>query len=280
MQWQFFSGLTVLLLKSFFSTVYGVDTGLQTGQWNMAFDRSIMQAFLDGSFQSRYGEGCCLWRFYGWQPHAVTLGYNQDISSIDTGRCIEEGVDIVRRPTGGRAVFHAEEFTYSFLAETEEQNSVIYRAIHEVIMLALLELGISAEFCRSTLDEARVKGVPVTCFTASARYELQVDGRKLVGSAQRRSRNVLLQHGSLPLTGKHKEISRLVACADDEEERMIRLEMERKTVSLQEVLGYIPQHGMLVGLMQQAFLLQSGTGMVMLDPGELDAFAQTAPSTS
>jgi lipoate-protein ligase A len=269
-----------MAVKRFFSTIYGIDTGLRPGGWNMAFDRSLMQAVLDGRFHERFGKGCCLWRFYGWEPSAVTLGYNQDVSSIDSSRCRDEGIDIVRRPTGGRAVFHAEEFTYSFLAETGEQNAVMYRVVHETIMLALRELGIQAEFCRSTLDEARARGVPVPCFTVSARHELQVGGKKLVGSAQRRSRDVLLQHGSLPLTGRHRDISRLISFGDGETERATRLEMERKTVSLQEVLGYIPRYDTLVGLMQRALFLQSGTRMVMLDPGALEPFLQTAPDPS
>ncbi len=267
-------------MKRLFSTVYGVDTGPQTGARNMEVDCMLMEAFGDGRFYRRYGSGSCLWRFYGWQPHAVTLGYNQDISAIDTLRCAREGIDIVRRPTGGRAVFHADEFTYSFFAETGEPNAVIYRLVHEVIRHALESLGIDAEFCRSTLGESRGKGAPVTCFTASARNELQVDGRKLVGSAQRRTRQVLLQHGSLPLTGKHKELSGLLAGGGREAAASTLREMERKTVSLQEVLGYIPRYGTLVGLMREAFFRLNGIEMVMLERHELEDFLDCGPVTS
>lgn len=266
-------------MKRLFSTVYGVDTGLQTGERNMEIDCMLMQAFIDGRFHHRYGSGCCLWRFYGWQPFAVTLGYNQDITAIDTLRCARDGIDIVRRPTGGRAVFHAEEFTYSFIAETGEPNAVIYRWVHEVIMHALEYLGIYAEFCRSTLDESRGKGAPVTCFTASARYELQVAGRKLVGSAQRRTRQVLLQHGSLPLTQKHRELSRFVAAGDKETAASTRREMERKTVSLEEVLGYIPRYSTLVGLLRQALSRRYGIEMVMLERHELEGFLGQGQTT-
>lgn len=237
----------------------------------MEFDRRLMQAFLDGRFQLHFGRNSCLWRFYGWQPHAVTIGYNQDIESIDTACCLGAGIDVVRRPTGGRAVFHAEEFTYSFYAETKQENAAVYRTVHEILMLALRELGVQSEFCRSTLHETRAKGPPVTCFTASARHELQVKGRKLVGSAQRRTHDVLLQHGSIPLTGRHKEIVRLIACADGSTERVALEEMERKTVSLQEVLGYIPRYDTFVEAMRQAVLSHSGTNMLMLDGDELEA---------
>ncbi|NTV99609.1 MAG: lipoate--protein ligase family protein, partial [Chlorobiaceae bacterium] len=104
------------------------------------------------------------------------------------------------------------------------------------------------------LSEAKAAGPAgsVSCFTASARYELQVDGRKLVGSAQRRTGSVLLQHGSLPLSGRHKELSGLIAAPAEIVSDEIREEMERKTVSMEELLGYIPEYSRLAGLMQQA----------------------------
>jgi len=172
-----------------FSSLYFVDTGIRTGYENMECDRRLLEAFSDGSFQRRYGEGCALWRLYGWRPHAISLGYSQDAEAIDAERCRQEGIDVVRRPTGGRAVLHADEFTYSFFADSCEPNAELYRSVHEVIRLALLELGVTADFCRSALPSAVSGGssLPAACFSASARSELQVMGRKLVGSAQRRS---------------------------------------------------------------------------------------------
>ena len=242
------------MVNTFFHKVYCLDSGLHTGEENMAIDRQLMAAFLDGRFQQRYGSGSCLWRFYGWHPYAVTVGYNQDISGIDLLKCRSEGIDVVRRPTGGRAVFHAEEFTYSFFTDSLAQNSELYRMVHEVIQLALQSLGIQALFCRSTLPQHRgdAGSRAVSCFTASARYELQVDGRKLVGSAQRKSRNVLLQHGSLPLSSRHKELCSLMSLSEGEAFEEIMSEMERKTTSLQEILGYIPDYAQLATLMRSA----------------------------
>ena len=263
-------------MSALLSTVYCVDTALHTGEENMDMDRQLMAAFLDGRFQQRYGPKSCLWRFYAWHPHAVTLGYNQDISGIDIRKCREAGVDVVRRPTGGRAVFHAEEFTYSFFTESAEQNAVFYRMVHEVIQLALASLGINAEFCRSTLS--RPQGLQtagsVSCFTASAKYELQVDGRKLVGSAQRKSRNVLLQHGSLPLSGRHKELCQLIAFSEGEAFEEIRDELERKTISLEEILGYIPSYTQLAGLMRVAAGKLHGVEAIELQPEDLSDILQ------
>lgn len=237
----------------------------------MEIDRRLMAAFLDGRFQQRFGSDSCLWRFYAWRPYAITLGYNQEDSDIDTLACRQAGIDIVRRPTGGRAVFHADEFTYSFFAESPEHNSVLYRMVHEVIRLALEALGIEAEFCRSTL--ARPNAVPtagsVSCFTASARYELQVEGRKLVGSAQRRTRDVLLQHGSLPLSGRHKELCRFISFSEESAVEEIRYEMEKKTISLEEILGYIPEYARIAELMLNSTGVPHGAETVLLQPEEL-----------
>jgi lipoate-protein ligase A len=255
----------------FFPKVYCLDTGFHSGEENMAFDRHLMAAFMDGRFQQRYGRGSCLWRFYAWNPYAVTLGYNQDISGIDLEKCCSSGIDVVRRPTGGRAVFHAEEFTYSFFAESAALNSELYRMVHEVIQLALECLGVHADFCRSTLSRMLGESASeaVSCFTASARYELQVEGRKLVGSAQRKSRNILLQHGSLPLSARHKELCSFIALSEGDAFEEIRSEMERKTTSLEEILGFIPKYDYLAELMLAAVGKRQGVEVVVLHPCDL-----------
>ncbi|MBZ4220032.1 MAG: lipoate--protein ligase family protein [Chlorobium sp.] len=240
-----------------------------------------MAAFLDGRFQQRFGHDSCLWRFYAWRPYAVTIGYNQDISGIDILKCRSAGIDVVRRPTGGRAVFHAEEFTYSFFAESTAQNAELYRMVHEVIQLALESLGIHAGFCRSTLprQQGGATAGAVSCFTASARHELQVEGRKLVGSAQRRTRNVLLQHGSLPLSSRHKELCRLMALPEGDAFEEIRDEMERKTTSLEEILGYIPEYAHLSELMLNAAGKLHGVEAIRLYHGDVSDILEQQEQT-
>lgn len=263
-------------MNRFCSGVYYADTGLHSGEENMEIDRKLMAAFLDGRFQEKYGKDSCLWRFYAWQPFAVTMGYNQDIAGIDIEKCRSAGIDVVRRPTGGRAVFHANEFTYSFFVDTRRENAELYRMVHEVIRLALRGLGIEADFCRSTLSAVKAAGSAgsVSCFTASARHELQVDGRKLVGSAQRRTRSVLLQHGSLPLSGRHKELCSFIASPGAGGFEEIREEMERKTASLEELLGYVPEYSRLLELMCRAAGDFSGIEARPLSPGELSALLE------
>jgi len=262
-------------MNTFFSKIYCFDSGFRTGEENMEIDRRLMASFLDGGFQQRFGSESCLWRFYGWQPYAITVGYNQNLAALDRDKCHSAAIDVVRRPTGGRAVFHAEEFTYSFFAESEEPNATLYRFVHEVIQRALEGLGIHADFCRSTLQRAAGSASPdaVSCFTASARFELQVAGRKLVGSAQRRSQKVLLQHGSLPLSARHKELCRFIAlpegeCFDEISEQMTD-EMERKTTSLEEILGYIPEFSRLAELMRSAAGEMQGVEAMELHSADL-----------
>ncbi|MBN1928109.1 MAG: lipoate--protein ligase family protein [Chlorobiaceae bacterium] len=236
----------------------------------MAFDLRLMQAFADGAVQREFGEECCLWRFYSWSPPAISLGCNQNPSEIDHARCRAEGVDVVVRPTGGRAVFHADELTYSFFAVTDLPNEAIYRMVHETIARALAGVGVTAEFCRSQPDFRARYATPesVSCFTASARYELQAGGRKLVGSAQRRQGKVLLQHGSLPLSWRHRQISRYLAGASRELVAAVDAGMAQKTASLDEftVAGYAD----LVPLIVSAAGQSAAAGARMLAPDEVD----------
>lgn len=229
-------------MTGFFSSVYCMDSGPGTGQFNMDTDMRIMASFADGSFQRAFGSGSCLFRFYSWAPSAVSLGRNQDPSEIDAGKCHSDGVDVVVRPTGGRAVFHADELTYSFFTETTASNEVIYRMVHDVIGRALQRAGVVTDFCRTQPDFRKhyASGSSATCFTVSAKYELQADGRKIVGSAQRRRGDVLLQHGSMPLTGRHRQITRYLATGSPDLLLKITDDMERKTASLDEftLAGY------------------------------------------
>ena len=265
-------------MQPLFSSVYCVDTGACPGQFNMDFDVRLMRAFADGAFQRAFGEGSCLWRFYAWSPPAVSLGRNQNPQEIDRDRCRTDGVDVVARPTGGRAVFHADELTYSFFATTSLQNEVIYQMVHETIARALSKVGVEAEFCRSQPDfrarYASAESIP--CFTASARYELQIDGRKIVGSAQRRNGNVLLQHGSLPLSDRHRQISRYIASGSRELLDLIDADMARKTASLDEFTG--AGYADLVPLIINEAGASIDKGARILTPGEierLDGFHQS-----
>ena len=143
-------------------------------------------------------------RFFGWSPPAVSLGYFQKaLEEVNTEACRSMGIDMVRRPTGGKAVLHEHELTYSFTAADDDPRFPggilgTYRVISSAIVGALKKIGIAAEI---TVDgrPSSHRGLEAFCFSVPSRYELVVAGKKICGSAQTRSAGAFLQHGSILL---------------------------------------------------------------------------------
>jgi lipoate-protein ligase A len=162
---------------------------------NMAIDEAVFR-------QNRREALPPTLRFFGWQPPAVSLGYFQKTSrDIDVETCRREGIDIVRRPTGGKAVLHEHEMTYSLVAAIDHPlftGDILgtYRIISACIVEALKRLGLTPEMVSEGRSAA---GTPLEayCFAAPSKYELLVGGRKICGSAQVRGGGAFLQHGSL-----------------------------------------------------------------------------------
>jgi lipoate-protein ligase A len=162
---------------------------------NMAMDEAVFR------LNRREGLPPTL-RFFGWQPPAVSLGYFQKTPrEIDVGACRRAGIDIVRRPTGGKAVLHEHELTYSLVAAADDPlftGDIVgtYRVVSACIEEALRRLGLTPEVA---FEGRSAAGTPMEgyCFAAPSRYELLVGGRKICGSAQVRSGGAFLQHGSL-----------------------------------------------------------------------------------
>lgn len=160
------------------------------GSWNMAGD----QALLDRAQTS----GECVVRLYEWSHPTLTLGRNQPARAhYDRDRARAQGVDIVRRPTGGRAILHHRELTYSVTAPTALLGTLreSYARINRLLLAALHVLGVDATVA-ARRGRAQAPGL-TPCFDAPAEGELVVGSRKLVGSAQWREGDALLQHGSI-----------------------------------------------------------------------------------
>ncbi len=144
-------------------------------------------------------------RFYGWVRPTVSLGFGQcHAQGFDAQVARREGIALVRRPTGGRAVLHDDELTYALIGPADRgplQGGITaaYRNIAEGFARGLERLGAPVVLHRSSLPASRTANGSGTCFSARARYELTADGRKLMGSAQRRRNGAVLQHGSLLL---------------------------------------------------------------------------------
>lgn len=172
-----------------------LQTGYNRGSHNMALDEVLLR-----SVQICHHTAAV--RVYGWRPRAISVGYGQDVlQDIDVEKCIRTRTDIVRRLTGGRAVLHDEEVTYSVVAPGDDpviggNVSETYRRIGQALICGLTHLGVQADMHRSAATGARSP----SCFSSTGRYEVMLQGRKIIGSAQRRIGAAILQHGSL-LTG-------------------------------------------------------------------------------
>lgn len=175
-----------------------IHTADHDGFWNMAFDRLLMELV-----------GCGRWDFvlrtYGWAPPCVSVGRLQKVHrEVDAERLAHDGYGLVRRPTGGRAVWHETEVTYGIIAP--EKHPAVSGPLREALrktsipmLEAIRSLGVPAVACTS--EKHRAGGPRMTanpCFTSHGLWEIGTeDGRKLVGSAQARSRGVFLEHGSI-----------------------------------------------------------------------------------
>jgi len=141
-------------------------------------------------------------RFYGWTNPSISLGYFQDVKNeVNLEFCRDKNIHIVRRLTGGKAVLHEKDLTYSVVAR--EKNPLFppgllgtYRVINGCIALGLAKLGINADLAQESRS-AESLYLQAFCFSTPSQYELLVNGRKICGSAQMRSKGVFLQHGSL-----------------------------------------------------------------------------------
>lgn len=168
-----------------------LDAAPHPGWYQMALD----QALLDET--ERTGNGTV--RLYRWSPHCLSFGRHEPaLRRYDRTRITALGLDTVRRPTGGRAVWHARELTYSIVAPAAAFGGLREsgRQIHETLAAALRSLGIAAELAPTTRTPGLHAGA---CFQGAVGDEVTVGGHKLIGSAQLRQGTALLQHGSLLL---------------------------------------------------------------------------------
>ncbi|MBX3015138.1 MAG: lipoate--protein ligase family protein [Caldilineaceae bacterium] len=180
-----------------------IDPEPRSGAANMALDQAIALA-------CAAGESPPTLRFYQWQPPAVSLGRHQAVADIDLAAVAEHGYDLVRRTTGGRAILHVDELTYAVAAPTTEPRVAggvmdAYLRLSNALVVGLQGVGVTAD--KAGGDVRAGPDVSAACFEVPSAYELTVQGRKLMGSAQSRRAKYVLQHGSLPLRG---DITRLI----------------------------------------------------------------------
>lgn len=204
--------------------------GSASGEHNMSRDLELLDAVRNGQLQLAF-------RTYTWQPWAVSLGKHQPLDAIDLTEAKNRGIDVVHRPTGGRAVLHANEITYSISVRGQAQR--IYAAVHEALYNALMPFAAgSLSFVGKPTDlrQHYAASTPMgqVCFTSSARTEILAGGKKLVGSAQRLIDGVVLQHGSILLEAGHEQIAELIQ-APESQRQLLRSHLMETSTTLAEV---------------------------------------------
>lgn len=174
--------------------------GSASGSLNMERDTALLA-------EHKPGDDPIL-RLYRWEPAAVTIGYNQDFSDFDQAKIDAAGYDLVRRPTGGRAILHADELTYAVVGTSPgpvfgDSLHETYMKINEALLAFLADLGLAAEI---STGESREAARGLVCFRSAGRHEISVGGKKIIGSAQRRTGGVFLQHGSILAGPRHLDL--------------------------------------------------------------------------
>jgi lipoate-protein ligase A len=205
-----------------------------SGAWNMAVDEAILEAV--GYHQSI----ACL-RLYAWEPACLSLGYAQPSSDIDLSRLASLGWDWVRRPTGGRAILHTDELTYSVIApqaESRVAGSLLesYQRLSAALLAALHSLNIPAETHPIANPAHALQNDPV-CFEVPSNYEIVVGGKKLVGSAQARRKAGVLQHGTLPLYGDLTRITQVLSFTDEATRQAAARRLLGHATTVEMILG-------------------------------------------
>jgi lipoate-protein ligase A len=206
------------------------------GATNMAIDEAILHTLADGN-------GIPTLRFFEWDPPCLSLGYNQHWRDINLAACKQLGYTWTRRPTGGKAILHTDEATYSLIVPQDDpriQGGVVesYRVLSLGLLRGLANLGVQAEQAtkENILEQRQAsRGGPV-CFDTPSRYEITWKGKKLIGSAQLRRRKIVLQHGSLPLVGDLNRILEALALSDEDYSLQAKL-LPQRAITLEQVSG-------------------------------------------
>jgi lipoate-protein ligase A len=180
-----------------------LDTPPAPGAWNMAVDEALAESVRAG--------GPPVLRVYRWSPPCLSLGRNQPSAGYDRDEIRRRGLDVVRRPTGGRAVLHHRELTYSVAAREGVLGGPrqSYAAINRALVAGLTRLGVPAHLQPAGTERAPLPSL-APCFEQPVEGEVTAAGRKLVGSAQRTEGGVMLQHGSLPIQDDQSGVARLL----------------------------------------------------------------------
>ena len=204
-----------------------------TGAWNMALDEAIMDAVAEGAAPPTL-------RLYQWAPPCLSLGRRQPLEDVDLAQLRADGCDVVRRATGGWAILHTDELTYSVALTPDDPraNGPIldaYRKLSAGLVAGLGLLGVAAQM--KPASAGGTHNLTAACFEVPSAYEITAQGRKLLGSAQARPNGRVLQHGSLPLVGDIARVTRYLTFSDAAQRTALAGHLRERAATLSEVAG-------------------------------------------
>ena len=207
---------------------------LESAKTNMARDSGLLAACGQGDIPPTL-------RLYGWSEPSITIGYSQNAEAeLDLDRCREMGVPVVRRPTGGRALLHYKELTYSVVAPVSLAPfrgglKATFATVSQALLAGLSHLGIQGEI-NDQKPSLRPKYTRnPACFASLNHCEITVGGKKLVGSAQKRTSRAFLQHGSIVMESCHDLFVSLLKFKEEQKRREVLQRLENTTTSLNHI---------------------------------------------
>lgn len=213
-----------------------ISHGHLNGKMNMAVDETLHRSCQEG-------RGGPALRFYQWTPACLSLGYFQDVEKeVSMDGLKAKGVDLVRRATGGKAVLHDDELTYSvIISEKDLPGSVLqtYHRLSEALVEGLRTMGVPATLAALehgvTSRDARFR--QAACFSAPSWFEVLSEGKKIIGSAQNRKSGVILQHGSIPFNFDAGKLVRCIKTTSPEHAARTESMLRKKAAGVSQILG-------------------------------------------
>ncbi|HOT44532.1 MAG TPA: lipoate--protein ligase family protein [Spirochaetota bacterium] len=225
----------------------------RSGPENMALDEYLV------SWHRSTGRP--VFRLYAWNPPAISLGRYQNIECIDREACRADGVDMVRRITGGGAIYHDRELTYSLACTADDLDRKpttipeYYEIINRFLIVFYQWLGFRAVYAKDSDGRSGTVQHAAFCFSSNEKYDIMINGKKIGGNAQRRIGKTVLQHGSIPLFIDRERIN-----------RYFRGEMDgSRFTSLSEIIGREPDTAMKIRLLAESFSETTGMRMYQED---------------
>ncbi len=227
-----------------------LNTGFNSGAFNMKFDLDLVNSIKPSE---------AVLRFYRWKPFCISLGHNQKFQDINSELAKADNIDIVKRPTGGRAILHAEELTYSIILPNSLglSNEEIYNLTSDALVKGLMFFNsvfqkLEQENLQPDFKKEYRQPQSVLCFSSTARHEIKFDGRKIIGSAQRRMAKGLLQHGSILVGNYHKNIVKYLNVSP-EDRNLIEKNTITKTTEISSILKNVIDYEKLTEAIIQGF---------------------------